>query len=1207
MLLALHDASGTIYSSTDGSVKGIHKTDVSSTWGLCIRVQAQDGTITRITRHGKILITAGEESSYRVEVEGLIQIYTLLPATFHTTHACDNEAAVDAHDTIDYHARKGARKWATTDYRTALDRLLQAINRRGGTKLDVVHTHSHLEHQHTDDTALRIRRDTLAEADTQADSGHTLPGTLCTPSLRELFTVHSHRGPLEKNVGAATLTHMVQQKKTQLASLPMEGALLKHMHDSIPTAKRTSLPDHLLIFRTKVILNRLPTRQERNRRKDTHADGSLITADCPHCPGTIESHVHALTQCTATRHLLPKLLYRTNQAIRNTASTLHKRGTSDAAWLQSLLQQQHTHTFTLKQGWKTTLTDKHGRVTPTGHGPDRVGVPRGPRTLHPTLFRNRIRNTNTNAEVVKNAFKAAIGDSVDTHWIRLLTHSLPTQLLLSEVDGHPAFPNAHCIASGPAKQVPEHSYEYCVWDAHTRLLRADEHMTSAIDMHLTYNSSPLLIISKDDHLPGLNTVMTIEPGTIQINTRKFWTGAQKSTHNCTNDGYLYIHMSPQCTQEDVDTVQLITRLRHTKEYQFHKTDYTHNIFDAPLPETPRSFHTCIGDNDNDQASIAIRIGSITATQANDIVKKGTPHRMLTKLASKLEHVCLEESHSIWLHRNETPDIDRIRQDTTHRTRTAHKRTAAVLVDTEDTEHNKTTEWEDTRNRVLGRLDAWKRWGTNDTHKVNTAQIKRYNRRHLRQVTLKRPPLHKHTTATPSKKRRHSNMASPDTTQTTVSSAPLTGLFLTPTAHELMMAQASLEKMPHASAIQSLRLHTYINSAALDEAIILLIRPHLPSHTAALLCSDSFFMTRPDMPRHQKRLKATILAHNTTLIPLNASKHWFIVAIDTTTMTVTFHNSAGTYGQQTWKPPLLRWLRQYTPGPWQVVQGRSPRQPGGTECGTHTLLNMIAYTNNTPQPNTSTIQWSHNMRTHILNRIVHAGYTPHTQDTSDSPNIEILPNPTHAPTIHTQPKTINTQYKGSIRHATRNTKNAGTSSTHTQHTHTHSTQVTHSESQQLRHPSDETSTAKLRQLPETQVSDQHTTHTHILARDCLTTTTTAYWEGDRNDQCEVCDKGGTLTECTRCNIVWHASCLHPIPSFPIRPQDAIVCGQACWLELTDNLRQEGKPPPTAEHNTTRQFLPRTHNTTNKTHSFPLVIPHSRDTSTARDKRGMRRVS
>ena len=77
------------------------------------------------------MITAGEDSSYRVEVEGLIQIYTILPATLHTTHACDNESAVAAHDTIDHHARKGARKWATTEYRTTQDRRLQVINRRG--------------------------------------------------------------------------------------------------------------------------------------------------------------------------------------------------------------------------------------------------------------------------------------------------------------------------------------------------------------------------------------------------------------------------------------------------------------------------------------------------------------------------------------------------------------------------------------------------------------------------------------------------------------------------------------------------------------------------------------------------------------------------------------------------------------------------------------------------------------------------------------------------------------------------------------------------------------------------------------------------------------------------------------------------------------------------------------------------------------------
>ena len=70
------------------------------------------GKAILIKRRGKVLITAGEESSYRVEVEGLIQLYTLLPAHIHTRHACDNEAAVKAHLTSRAHAGLGARLWA---------------------------------------------------------------------------------------------------------------------------------------------------------------------------------------------------------------------------------------------------------------------------------------------------------------------------------------------------------------------------------------------------------------------------------------------------------------------------------------------------------------------------------------------------------------------------------------------------------------------------------------------------------------------------------------------------------------------------------------------------------------------------------------------------------------------------------------------------------------------------------------------------------------------------------------------------------------------------------------------------------------------------------------------------------------------------------------------------------------------------------------
>ena len=112
--------------------------------------------------------------------------------------------------------------------------------------------------------------------------------------------------------------------------------------------------------------------------------------------------------------------------------------------------------------------------------------------------------------------------------------------------------------------------------------------------------------------------------------------------------------------------------------------------------------------------------------------------------------------------------------------------------------------------------------------------------------------------------------------------------------------------------------------------------------------------------------------------------------------------------------------------------------------------------------------------------------------------------------------------------------------------------------------------------------------HIIARDCLTQAHTLHWEGDRNDQCEVCDTGGTLTECTRCNIVWHASCLQPLPVFPLRRQDAIVCGEECWTELTAAAHNAGIPAPERDtYDTKRRFLANKHHTHNTTHPFPIV--------------------
>ena len=389
-LAHLNDAKGLIYSSTDGSVKGVATHNTSSTWGLCIRVIRASGKAIHIKRRGKVLITAGEESSYRVEVEGLIQLYTLMPAHIHTRHACDNEAAVKAHLTSRAHAGLGARRWAAVEYRVTLDRLHQAISSRNGRPITVVHTHSHLENVSTPDTDLHTRRQLLAIADFQADKAHTLPAVQCGTSMRELFTVHGPHGPLEKNVGHGTLKTLTARRTNALENLPMEGALLRANPDRHNTASKSSLPDHLLIFRTKVILNRLPTRQERHRRGDTHADGTHIEATCPNCAHPIEDHLHAIADCPHLLHHAAQLAFDINNTIRTTSSTLFKKATRDAAWLQQQLQTMHDHTFVLKAGWRTTYTDKHGRTTVTSTGPDRVGSHKGRDTLHPTLFRSRI-------------------------------------------------------------------------------------------------------------------------------------------------------------------------------------------------------------------------------------------------------------------------------------------------------------------------------------------------------------------------------------------------------------------------------------------------------------------------------------------------------------------------------------------------------------------------------------------------------------------------------------------------------------------------------------------------------------------------------------------------------------------------------------------------------------------------------------------------
>jgi hypothetical protein len=181
----------------------------------------------------------------------------------------------------------------------------------------------------------------------------------------------------------------------------------------------------------------------------------------------------------------------------------------------------HDHTFVLKAGWKTTYTDKHGRTTVTGKGPDRVGSHKGRNTLHPTLFRSRLRNKPLTKENVHTVLAEKPGATVDVHLLRLFTKHIPTQLLLSEVDGHPACARAEKLIDIMYLDPPNTQHRYCIWDAHT--IRVTDNLTysDVISRHLQYNTAPLLIISQDTTIPGMQRKVTIDKSTIQINTAKF--------------------------------------------------------------------------------------------------------------------------------------------------------------------------------------------------------------------------------------------------------------------------------------------------------------------------------------------------------------------------------------------------------------------------------------------------------------------------------------------------------------------------------------------------------------------------------------------------------------------------------------------------------------------------------------------------------------
>ena len=67
-----------------------------------------------------------------------------------------------------------------------------------------------------------------------------------------------------------------------------------------------------------------------------------------------------------------------------------------------------------------------------------------------------------------------------------------------------------------------------------------------------------LVRSRFNSRSLIGLTVTTDEDTIQINTAKFWHGNRKGSSRITNPETLYIHMSPDCTPQEVFTITLIT-------------------------------------------------------------------------------------------------------------------------------------------------------------------------------------------------------------------------------------------------------------------------------------------------------------------------------------------------------------------------------------------------------------------------------------------------------------------------------------------------------------------------------------------------------------------------------------------------------------------------------------------------------------------------
>ena len=183
----------------------------------------------------------------------------------------------------------------------------------------------------------------------------------------EPFPLVTPEGTLEKSAGPYLGIRHESRWRDRLHGKRMEGAL--HRTTSIPSWKTgsRSWPDHLRIFRHKLITNRLPTAAERHSRGDVE-DDLPVPSTCPICSQhgshITETQTHVLDSCPHIQHrhhIIERSINNTfRQFTQPTPIHTHNYDPYDQLVPSTDIEEL--------DGWENTTTDKHGRSSTIAQG-----------------------------------------------------------------------------------------------------------------------------------------------------------------------------------------------------------------------------------------------------------------------------------------------------------------------------------------------------------------------------------------------------------------------------------------------------------------------------------------------------------------------------------------------------------------------------------------------------------------------------------------------------------------------------------------------------------------------------------------------------------------------------------------------------------------------------------------------------------------------